>query len=432
MNSSMKNISEVFYALLCGLLLTINLAAQEKPALTEKDLAASTYYFDIVEGKLTGDGAKFLIDELNKNQYVLLGEYHNLSRIPEFTKAIIPIFDRAGCRFFGLEIGPVSSEILTELSNDPAKTAENLRAFNSRYYVQRKTRSMPPIPFFGNVEDAQFLAEARARKWRLLGFDQEFAYAYIPLLDRMFDNLRGKKKDELKAVHDQSVKQINEFYETDNQGGKSFYLAIAESKEINNFLDAAAQANPKNKLIGDAIRKTTEIYADNINRKYLKANTDRVEYMKKNLSEEFGKMGFDLKKDKMLLKMGSVHTGKGFSPLSLFELGNTLNELAAFNGNHSLHIAFDMRFEIENGKETDSLSDPKAFSYRSQALLQMAKKDQWTVIDLRPLRSAVFYQRKYNIDDVILNIFNQHDLLIIPKQDKEATLNIDLRPAAKN
>ena len=62
----------------------------------------------------------------------------------------------------------------------------------------------------------------------------------------------------------------------------------------------------------------------------------------------------------------------------------------------------------------------------------MAKKDQWTVIDLRPLRSAVFYQRKYKIDDVILDIFKQHDLLIIPKQDKAATLNIDLRPAAKN
>ena len=38
---------------------------------------------------------------------------------------------------------------------------------------------MPPIPFFGNVEDGEFLAAARSKKWRLLGFDHEtFTYRY--------------------------------------------------------------------------------------------------------------------------------------------------------------------------------------------------------------------------------------------------------------
>ena len=47
--------------------------AQEKLNLSEKDLEKNTYYFEISDGKLTGGGAKFLIDELSKHQFVLLG-----------------------------------------------------------------------------------------------------------------------------------------------------------------------------------------------------------------------------------------------------------------------------------------------------------------------------------------------------------------------
>ena len=42
--------------------------AQEKPSLSEKDLEKNTYYFEISDGKLTGDDAKFLIDELTKHE----------------------------------------------------------------------------------------------------------------------------------------------------------------------------------------------------------------------------------------------------------------------------------------------------------------------------------------------------------------------------
>src|SRR3712207_9532180 len=83
--------------------------------------------------------------------------------------------------------------------------------------------------------------------------------------------------------------------------------------------------------------------------------------MKKNLAEGFAKLKFDLKKDKMLLKMGAVHTGRGFSDLSLFEIGNTLSELAAFHGNRSLHIVFGSRFYFAaNGQEIDSLADARS------------------------------------------------------------------------
>jgi uncharacterized iron-regulated protein len=85
--------------------------AQEKPALSEKDLETNTYYFKIADHKLVGDGAKFLADELAKSQFVLLGEYHGSHQISVFTKAIIPILNDADFRNFGLEVGVLGTKL---------------------------------------------------------------------------------------------------------------------------------------------------------------------------------------------------------------------------------------------------------------------------------------------------------------------------------
>ncbi|MEJ7862341.1 MAG: hypothetical protein WKF90_11990 [Pyrinomonadaceae bacterium] len=403
--------------------------AQEKPPLMAKDLEKNTYYFEIVDNKLVGDGAKFLTDEIKQIQYVLLGEYHGSLRISEFTKAVIPVFHEAGCRTFGLEIGPSSAEILSELLKDSDQTISNLKTFNGNYYVTGKSRKFTPIPFFANVEDAEFLVEARKRKWNLLGLDQEFSFGYLPLINQMYENLKPKKKMELKPLYEQVNNSIKTFYEASVKEGKSQYKAISESKEVNEFLDSAAKENPKNKQIAEAIKFTTEIYYMNDDkiRKYYDANSGRVNYMKKNLSEGFAKLKFDPKKDKMLLKMGAVHTGRGFSDLSLFEIGNTLSELAAFNGNRSLHIEFGSRYYTEDSKEVDALNGTKGFLYRYQALLQMSQKDKWTVIDLRPLRKNVFYRRQFNLDSIILEIFKNQDLYIIPPTDKDSSPNFTVK-----
>lgn len=400
-------------------------AQQEKPALSEQDLEKYTTYFDIENNRLTGDGARVLIDEINRSQFVLIGEYHNSRRISEFTKAVIPVFHDAGCRTFALEIGPVSAEILSELSAEESRVIADLKNFNSQFLVAGSRRAYTPIPFFGNTEDAEFLLEARKRKWNLLGLDQEFSFGYLPLIERMYKNLKPKEQARLKPLYENVNASIRSFYEADLKGEKSLYKAILESKETNEFLDSAAKANPQNKRIADAVRFTTEIYYlnDDKIRKYYEANSRRVGYMKKNLADGFVRLKFDFKKDKMLLKMGAVHTGRGFSDLSLFEIGNTLSELAELNGNRSLHIEFGSRFYVENGKEIDALADEKGFLYRYQALLQMGRKDRWTLIDLRPLREKVFYGRRFKLDPIVLEIFKNQDFYIIPKLEIEPTPN---------
>jgi hypothetical protein len=401
--------------------------AQEKPSLSVKDLEKSTYYFEMVNDTLAGDGATFLKLEMKKHQYVLLGEYHGSFQISKFTKAIIPILDDAGFRNFGLEIGPVSVEILKELSKDPAKTISNLNAFNSQFCQYADNRTYTAIPFFSNVEDAAFLTEAAKRNWNLMGFDQEFLYGYLPLLERMYHNLAPKSRKNCSELYGIAVNAVRTAYAIDSSCGKPCFETISESAGFGKFLDEASVQNAANQKIASAIRTTTDIYMKSVKRKYLEQNSNRVAYMKQNLAAAFTKNKFDLRKDKMLLKMGAVHTGRGFSPLSLFEIGNTLGELAEFNGNKSLHINFNARFYVDSLKEIDELADTTGFSYRFKALFQMARKDKWTVIDLRPLRYNVFYSRSYKLDEIIWEIFKNHDLYILPPLDIDPTPNFTVK-----
>lgn len=417
--------------LILQFLLMVNVyaaGAQDKPALTEMNLAKSTYYFEIRDDKLVGAGAAFLTEEFKTNQFVLLGEYHNSFQISKFTRAIIPILDTAGFRNFGLEIGPVSAEILKEFSQDPGKIKERLHAFNTRYLIPTKQRSYTAIPFFSNAEDADFLKEAAARKWNLIGLDQEFIYSYLPLLDRMYNNLNAAAKTKLNAAYNKATELVKTAYKIDEEEDKQLEETIASSQDFESFLKSASEKNYANQKIAGALRKTTDIYLKGAKRKYLEQNSERVTYMKQNLSENITKLKFNLKQDKMFLKMGAVHTGKGFSPLSLFEIGNTLNELASYNGNKSLHININSRFYIDGGKEIDDLADTTGFGYRFKALFQMAKKDKWTVIDLRPLRYNVFYARAYKLDEIIWDIFKGHDLYIIPPMDIDPTPNYIRKP----
>ena len=403
--------------------------SQVRPSIQPNDLESYTYHFEIVNDRLVGGGADLLSREMTESQFVLLGEYHGSARIGEFTKAIIPILSRAGYRTFGLEIGPISAEKLSRLSEGGTSTVENLKKYNSRYAVRANNRVFTPIPFFGGVEDAHFLAIARKERWNLIGLDQEGSFAYVALIDEIFANLSKGEQQRTRPVYDRARAIADLSMKADNSTGQSRYKLMLESKEINDFFQKACVRNNRNRSIVDAIRLTSEIFHMNDSniRKYYEANSERIQYMKTNLAAAFKRQRFDVANHKMLLKMGAVHTGRGFSPLSLFEIGNTLSELAEFHGNRSLHIEFGARYFIENGVETDALADENGFLHRYKAFLQMAKRDKWTVIDLRPLRKIVFYQRKFDLNPIILEIFKNQDLYVIPPIDRDATPNYSLQ-----
>lgn len=405
-------------------LLFINTYSYSQDSLLQVDLSKYVYHFDIEDGQITGDGAAFLQKQATDHQYFLIGEYHGSPRISNFTNAMIPILSEAGFEHFGLEVGPESVKILEELSADSDATVSKLKAFNSKYNITESDGYVNPgIPFFESVEDATFLAKASEKNWKLLGLDQEYWYCFIPLVDRMYTNLNSTDQKAIKNLWMEVKDSIHHFYKLDENDTQGLMISLRNSKVFNSYIKQSTKANNKNKAIADAMMKTIEIYGYIDSRQYLKCNDTRINYMKENLRKQFERMGFDLQKDKMVLKMGGVHTARGFSWLSLFELGNTLNELANFYGNKSINMTFQYRFYIEDGKEIDALADKKSRAQKLIDFVQYGKKDQWTIIDLRPLKSRVFYNRQYKMDDYPKEFFKMHDLIIIPKMEMDGTPN---------
>lgn len=406
----------------------LNLQAQRKrDSIKIEDLKSYTYHFDVVDGKLTGDGGELLKKEVALHQYVLLGEYHGSYRISEFTNALIPMLAKENFNTFAIEVGPISGKILSEFMENPTSTTKRLHDFNSQYYVDEEGDYYGAIPFFTHKEDAQFLTQASKQDWNILGLDQEFIYGYEPLIDRMYQNVSSAEQQEQRAFYQEVKDSLTAYYELEKSGDQDLAVLMHDSPLMERFLTTFSPLHPENPSIADAIEATTQIYYYNATRRYLDCNSTRIDYMKKNLRAGFERINFDLAKDKMLLKMGAMHTGRGFSWLSLYEIGNTLNELANFHGNTSLHIDFQSRFREEDGKVIDVLDNPNSYGSRYKDLLQMAKADQWTIIDLRPLKYKFFYAQKYLTSDLIRDIFEQHDLIIIPKTDIEPSLNFELR-----
>lgn len=416
------------YLLLVLLCLCFNLSAQKKrDSIKVEDLKPYTYHFDIVDGEFVGAGAEFLEKEAALHQYILLGEYHGSYRISEFTNALIPVLAAENFNTFALEVGPISGKILSEFAEDAQSTTKHLHDFNSQYYIDEEGDYYGAIPFFEHQEDAQFLTQAAKHDWNLLGLDQEFIYGYEPLIDRMYKNASTADQKKFATFYKKVKDTLVAYYALESSGEQDLAVLMHESPLMKQFLETFSPLHSESPAIADAIIATTQIYYYNATRRYFDCNSTRIEYMKKNLREGFERINFDISKDKMLLKMGSVHTARGFSWLSLFEIGNTLNELANFHGNTTLHLSFQSRFYEEEGKEVDALDNPKSYGSRYKDLLQMAKADQWTIIDLRPLKSKFFYARKYLTSDQMKDIFKQHDVIIIPKKDVEPSLNFVLR-----
>ena len=57
----------------------------------------------------------------------------------------------------------------------------------------------------------------------------------------------------------------------------------------------------------------------------------------------------------------------------------------------------------------------------------MAKKDQWVILDLRPLKTKMFYARKFLVTDIIKDVFEKQDVIILAPTEKDTKLNFTLR-----
>jgi len=414
--SLMKNRLLILFVILSHL-------AFGQDTLSLEDIKSNYYKFTINDGKIEGKGAQFLLEEFSNSHVVMLGEYHEQKSISDFTKTIIPILNKNGYKHFGIEVGPTMGEYLNTLSS-PTVVSE-IKKVNKHYQIVDGEDTCTPIPFFSNIEDAQFLDEAKKHQWNIFGVDQEFYDSYPFLFDIMFDNLNSNGKKTHTSLHQSAKDSIDAFYLKEMNEGLSYVTLINESPMISDFLKAMKEEKA-NLPIVEAFNKSIAIYKMNDDNKWYDNYQARITYMKRLLRQEFEAEQYDITRDKLLIKMGRLHLSKGTSPYAFSELGNTLDELAAFDGVNALGIGFETRYYIENDSIVDQLDSDNKRIQNYKGFKQFGDKYEWVILDLRPMRKDFHWHPhplKGKLNTYLLKLISNYDILIIPPAYGDGTPN---------
>ncbi|BAO77690.1 hypothetical protein [Winogradskyella sp. PG-2] len=392
-------------------------------SLSTKHLKPFTYTFNVIDGKLSGEGEAFLKQQMAKAQYTMLGEYHGSKRISEFTNAIIPILDSLNYKAMALEVGPTIGKVLNRLEGD---IENEIKHIHEKYLTRDSDGYINiPFPFFDSKEDVRFLKNAKDNSWNIFGIDQEYYDSYIMLVDIMFNNLSEDLKKQHKDLYSRMRSELKQFYKNDQSDKENLHRALSKSKLFKEFLkEMGSEAN--NIEVIDALKKSSAIYMLYNKRQWYENNATRIKYMKSQLKKGLDNLDFNIEKDKLLIKMGGYHLSKGFSPLGVYEVGNTLNELAEFYGNTTLNIGFKTRFHMEDGQLQDNSISENIYYKNHKPIIEMGKENQWVVIDLRPLiKGYHYYPIRFNLNEQLAKLVERYDLIVIPKVEVEGTLIYD-------
>ncbi len=364
------------------------------------EIEKNVFYFTIEERNFKGPGADKLLEEFKQADFINIGELHNRKQIARFTDAILSTVNSFDFGVLSLEVGPISANKLDSLSAVPTKTHSNLKAFNKRY-KQRSNRSV--IPFFKSDSDADFLATASKSGYEFWGIDQEGYYADKMLIDELISLNQSKNTSQSMHVY----KEL-EMIGTDK-------CKLANSSTLIDFFDTFGKDEQEAQAIIDALKTSWVIFCHYQKQEYDANNTKRIQYMRDNFL-----MNYNNYKErhgnypKVISKMGNVHIAKEVSPLGYEDIGHLIEEVCTKNNLNSISLRMMNRyFKLGRVIRTD-WGKPKDKDWYD--LLKYGKADEWTMIDMRPIRKK--------IDDGVINVSKEqkyeitnYDLMIITPTD---------------
>jgi len=390
-------------------------------------IAGKTRYFSVENKAVQGEGRAWLEKMFEESQFVVFGERHNSKETSKLIEALIPIMHTSGFETLCLEIGPNSAVKLTELMAPAQNTVENLRSFNTKYY--HETLDDVPIPFFAGVEDALFLKAAAQNNMQIWGLDQEYFYAILFLTDELLKQAQGANNfSEIQNSKQKADSTILKWLIKENASDEDIdiFAEILQEPTVDTFFNYFRGSDTP----GGEIVKDLEVSWDIYSRWRQDSHVDRISYMRNNFKdryhsyiEENGTL------PKVFLKFGQLHTSRTFSN-GAYDLGHLTASIAKEKGLVSTSINCWTRYYQENGEEIDYLEKYYNHYKRLKLFMEVAKQDQWTLIDLRSIREDILNNKvrlPENGDFHKMNALIQgYDIQLILPLDSYITPNMEI------
>ncbi|MEM9821298.1 MAG: hypothetical protein AAF985_09510 [Bacteroidota bacterium] len=371
------------------------------------------------EGQLSGKGFDLLDRAAEQSPFFLIGEAHGVAEIPLFTAALFDAFKKHGYRYFATETGPYTARFLEDLSRQK-DWAEQLETFFQIYPWS--------IPFYSWQEEGEILEtvmENSTEEIRLLwGLDQEFAASF-----RMhFNDLQKRAKtSESKAMATKYYDQAMLAFKTSSESRNPSDAFMAQIKKDDFEVLKQAFTGQEDGL--DLLRELEEsihIYQLWFQRKGYTSNALRAEMMKQHFWQYYRKAKANGGDPKVMFKLGANHTYRGANALNVFDIGNFVSELASQMNKKSFHLYILSKRGTVNAHTPFSASEadkqkpynaPDYFSEMDVSSLLVASPDTtWSVVNLLPIRKALFNRSLKDVDPGLAKLIWSYDaILVIPE-----------------
>lgn len=377
---------------------------EEVPGLSESLIEKHTTYFDITDSGF--NGAETLVTAIDDAHFVALGELHNRVQLGELTQTLLNYLRLRGFNHFAIETGPYSAKKLEQLIQSGGTPAV------SEFYDQYSSGlfDIVPIPFFTGESDLDFLSTADSLGYNLWGLDQEFAFSYSYLIDELAQVAGTSLTEEQMNLR---KKLTSKLYWLNRRAriftGFEKNCRLKDDKQLQEYLQSFEESDkPEIQQILHEFETTLEIYC--MAEQGKASSRLRIRNFKENFNTYYKEALNEYPDPKIFLKIGSFHAGRQKSPLGIHDIGNHIQNLADTLSQKSVHIRYLNRFY----KGDDMLGEK---GWESSAnFIGVGRKNEWALIDLRPLRTSLAENRLQGTDYEVREIMN-YDFIIIPPED---------------
>ena len=387
-NQTMKTLR-----LLIGLTAILPLTVFSQDALITNLAKQNLETFAVSGSTFNGAGWNTLLDQVQKTDFVMLGEDHFTNEIPFFASALS---DKVHFDNFICETDPYSAKLISGMMGTASDT-------QLKKYVADFGNV---FSFFALEPEFRLMQKLVKANTTVYGTDQIVMNAdrlICSALKAKTRNVKAKKIYE--AIAAKSKACFDAFLKDPNQ---PMYMMTDD-------FDKQVAALLSQKLSSEELQKIADL---KLSAKIYKEQNHhlRIQLMKSNLMKVYPQWAGK----KNLFKFGAGHLAKGESFLQIYDLGNLVDNLADSQFKKSLHIlvlgksgAQGSPFKGFPEQPIDTKSDDlKAL----QPLFNAVDGEQWHCLDLLPLRKAM-EKKEITIEDILLaRVIKGYDfVVIIPK-----------------
>ncbi|WP_375418335.1 hypothetical protein [uncultured Hymenobacter sp.] len=359
--------------------------------------------------QFSGAGWDKLRQDVQKSQFVLVGEDHGLAQIPSFTAALARELKPA---VFVAEIDKYQAQDLSRLAAQPG-----LPVAFSRQHIMA-------LSFYSWAEEFELARGLRAQNVALMGIDQVSCFSP----GRFYARLAEQTKNQTTRTY---LRRRGAAYQAHDRAMMSRdpgQMTIMQQPPA--ALDSlVALARPES----PAVRQMVQDYVVSARiyqlagqpKKGLQSHQARISLMKRNLLQ-----GLQARQQpgqplpKILFKLGAFHVSRGRSlTAGVYDVGNLALNLADIQDQQSLHIyIFGKQGTKAEGFNPDDFSKNVAtYTNADEAALkpfmaQTSAGPTWQAFDLRPLRRALLGGKlKVSEPDLEIVILGYDYVVVIPE-----------------